>query len=195
MINKTAYTLDKMVSMTHMRESGFNFILKELQQRKDPIILETGSSRVPDPRWGTFENNFKDDGMSTLIWDAFINNHGGSLYSVDIDPANIEYTRQYVNKETKLYCMDSIVFLWGKRIELDEKDLFVDLLYLDSMHDPIHHLKELCAIMPRLTSGSLIAVDDNYGKDNDRGIIIHEFMSSIGINLAHNGIQKVWILQ
>lgn len=189
------YTLEQMLSMTHMRESGFRYILNELRQRENPVILETGSSRVPDPRWGTFENNFKDDGMSTLIWDAFLIEHKGILHSVDIDQANIEYTKQFVNENTNLYCMDSIMFLWEKRVELDDKDLYVDLLYLDSLHDPLHHLKEICAIMPRLTSDSIIAVDDNYGKDNDRGLYIHQFMDNIGIDIAHNGVQKIWKLQ
>lgn len=189
------YTLEEMVSMTHLREQGFRYLIKELSSRDNPLILETGSSRVPDSRWGTFENNFKDDGMSTLIWDAFIQSHGGELHSVDIDPDNITYTKQYVSDMTTLYCMDSLNFLWTKRVELDEQDLYVDLLYLDSLHDPVYHLKELCAIIPRLTSDSIVAVDDNYGKDNDRGIIIHEFMNNIGINIAFNGVQKIWKLK
>jgi len=188
------YSLEQMLSMTYMREQGFRFIISELTTRENPIILETGSSRVPDPRWGTFENNFKDDGMSTLIWDAYIQQHGGELYSVDIDPSNIDYTQKYVGRNTKLYCMDSLRFLWEKRVELDEQDLYVDLLYLDSLHDPVHHLKELCAIMPRLSQGTLVAVDDNYGKADDRATLIHEFMNSIGIDIAHSGVQKIWKL-
>jgi len=188
------FSLEQMLSMTYMREQGFRFIISELTTRENPIILETGSSRIPDPRWGTFENNFKDDGMSTLIWDAYIQQHGGELYSVDINPSNIDYTQKYVGSTTKLYCMDSLRFLWEKRVELDEQDLYVDLLYLDSLHDPVHHLKELCAIMPRLSQGTLVAVDDNYGKADDRATLIHEFMNSIGIDIAHSGVQKIWKL-
>ena len=186
-------TLDEMIRMTADRSSGFKLITDHLRNTENPIILETGSARVPDPRWGTVENNFKDDGMSTLIWDAFIREHEGEVHSVDIDPKNIEFAKQYV-KKAQLYCMDSIKFLWERKKELEERDLYVDMLYLDSLHDPLHHLKELCTIMPRLTEGSLIVVDDNYGKADDRGTLIHQLMDNLEIPLVHYSVQKVWQL-
>jgi hypothetical protein len=186
-------TLEQMINMTGQRMSGFKLITDYLKTAENPIILETGSARVPDPRWGTVENNFKDDGMSTLIWDAFINEYDGEVHSVDIDPLNIEFANQYVTK-AQLYCMDSIKFLWERNKELEKRGLYVDMLYLDSLHDPLHHLKELCTIMPRLSEGSLIVVDDNYGKPDDRGTLIHQLMDNLEIQLVHNGVQKVWIL-
>lgn len=182
-----------MISMTNQRMDGFRLIVDHLKTTENPIILETGSARVPDPRWGTVENNFKDDGMSTLIWDAFIQEHEGEVHSVDIDPKNIEFAKQYVNK-TQLYCMDSIKFLWDRKKELEQRELYVDMLYLDSLHDPLHHLKELCTIMPRLTEGSLIVVDDNYGKPDDRGTLIHQLMDNLEIPLVYYGVHKIWQL-
>ena len=188
---KTTMSLDEMINLTNARMTGFKVIIDHLKTKNNPIILETGMSRVPNTSWGTFLNNFKDDGMSTLIWDQFVTEYFGEIHSVDIDPMNIEYTKQFVNN-ANLYCMDSVEFLWIKKSELEKQQKYVDLLYLDSLDDPVHHLKELCTIMPRITKGTLVVVDDNYGRPNDRGVIITDLMNSFGVELIHNGIQKVW---
>lgn len=187
-------TLEQMVSLTYNRQSGFRVILNELRQIENPILFETGSARLPDPRWGTFENNFKDDGMSTLIWDAFINEHGGESYTVDIDRAAIDYVSTYVSHKAQLACQDSLSYIRSKTIEFRKLNKKVNFVYFDSFPSALYHLQELCAIMPILADNAIIAVDDNYGKPDDRGTLIHEFMNNIKVPIIHNGIQKVWKL-
>lgn len=187
-------TLEQMLSMTYNRQTGFRLIIEKLRSIEHPILLETGSARLPDPRWGTFENNFKDDGMSTLIWDAFVNEHSGESYTVDIDKAAIDYVSTYVSDKAILTCKDSITFIWEKTKEFKENNKKVNLVYFDSFPSALYHLQELCAVMPILADNALIAVDDNYGKLDDRGTLIHEFMNNLKIPLLHNGIQKIWQL-
>ena len=189
-------TLTEMISLTYRRQPGFEYIIEYLKTIDNPLILETGMVRDHSscPWEVTLESSFKDEGMSTLIFDQYINEYNGEFHSVDIEQINVDYIKKFVSDETVLHCGDSIGFLWDVKIELEKTNRFVDLLYLDSFEDPRHHLKELCVIVPRLRSGALIAVDDNYGNITDRGVLIHEMMDSIGIPLAHNGIQKIWKL-
>jgi hypothetical protein len=60
-----------------------------------------------------------------------------------------------------------------------------------------HHIKELACIVSRMKTGSLVAVDDNYKENGVRvgkGVYVHEFMTSIGATLIHDGVQCVWKL-
>lgn len=187
-------TLEQMLSMTYNRQAGFRIIINELRKIENPILFETGSARLPDPRWGTFENNFKDDGMSTLIWDAFVSDHGGESYTVDIDKSAIDYVKQFVSAHANVVCQDSLSFIWEKVKLFRQENKKVNFIYFDSYPSALYHLQELCAIMPILADGAIIAVDDNYGKPDDRGTLIHEFMNNLKVPIMHNGIQKIWKL-
>lgn len=189
-------TLLEMISLTDKRQPGFEYMIDYLRSIDDPLIIETGMVRDHSGcEWEvTVESSFRDDGMSTLIFDQYINEYNGEFHSVDIEQINVDYTKRLISNETVLHCGDSIGFLWDLKIELEKVNRSIDLLYLDSFENPVHHLKELCVIIPRLKPGALIAVDDNYGNSNDRGLLIHEMMDGIGIPLVHNGIQKIWKL-
>jgi hypothetical protein len=113
-------------------------------------------------------------------------------------------------------CSDSIAYL-AQLVRAG--DLSIDLLYLDSYDldwaDPhpaaLHHLQELCAIMPLLASGTLIMVDDtartqamvtlkagswvlhDFGLSG-KGVYVADYFSKIGCVPAIEGYQYGWIV-
>ncbi len=163
--------------------------LEKLNKEKY-FILETGMARQ--------ENNYSGDGQSTILFDEYINYKDGVLYSVDIDQHAVDYSFNKVSKKTKLFCEDSVKFLYN----LNNVDNLpkIDLLYLDSYdlnwNNPhpsaMHHVKELLSIIPKLSSNCLLVVDDNQ-KDLGKGKYISEFMKDIGINYYFNEYQTGWI--
>lgn len=159
------------------RGDNFQFIFEYLEKISNPVILETGVMRSDHG-----DMAFGDDGCSSFLFDQFINVHGGSFTSVDINEKNCSHARSKVSKKSNIICSDSIPFLWGYK----EK---VDMVYLDSfdldtknpMPSQIHHLKELCAIMKNLQPHTLIVIDDHINKDSmAKGYLIKEFMAQIG---------------
>lgn len=196
-------TLEEMLSKTAAREPSFRLMLDHLSKIENPLIVETGCARPGDQPWSTLENSFKDDGMSTCIFDAFINDHGGEFHSVDLTAKHVEYSQALVSEKTKIHCDDSIHFLWQLNKQLSESDRYIDLIYMDSydyiVENPgpsmAHHIKELAVVISRLHSGSLIAVDDNYGTEDDpkgKGVYIKEIMRAMEIPQLYNGTQCVW---
>lgn len=196
-------TLEQMISMTNQRRESFQIMVDHLKSCKEPLIIETGCLRPPHPQWGSLEVSFKDEGCSTYIFDRFINDHGGELHSIDINPDHVKYAQEHVSDLAQVHCSDSIEFLWSARKNLEEQDYFIDLLYLDSLDfddqtyytSPIHHLKELTAIISRMKSGSMLAVDDNYwdgGTLKGKGVFVIDFMKGIGIEPLHQGLQYIW---
>jgi hypothetical protein len=196
------WTIDDMLIQTNQRKDSFELMLNHLKNQSNPLIIETGCARSIH---GSLEMGFYGDGNSTLIFDKFISEHGGELFTVDKDPIHLLHTKRMTGPQSTLVCQDSVKFLWDMQAKLAAQDQFVDLLYLDSYdldpknHHPsaLHHLKELLAIRTRLKSGSMIAVDDNLGTPHNRqgkGAYIEEFMQNIGIPLKYDGYQLIWVL-
>jgi len=178
-------------------------MIDHLKTIEDPLIVETGCIRPGDQPWSTIENSFKDDGMSTCIFDQYINDYNGELYSVDLTPEHVEYARSMVSEKTQITCDDSVHFLWEANKQLTENNQYIDLLYMDSYdwipgREPecmAHHIKELACIVTRIKPGGLVAVDDNYKRDGvqvGKGVYVIEFMESIGAEMIHDGVQCVW---
>ena len=197
------YTLEQMISMTNLRQPSFQIMIDHLKTIDDPLIIETGCIRPGDQPWSTIENSFKDDGMSTCIFDQYINNYNGELYSIDLTPEHVKYAQSMVSKKSQIICDDSIHFLWEANKQLTKNTQFIDLLYMDSYdwipgREPecmAHHIKELACIVTRIKSGGLVAVDDNYKRDGvqvGKGVYVIEFMESIGAEMIHDGVQCVW---
>jgi len=174
------------------RSDSFQKIFKYLSDKKNPVIVETGTYRE--------EDNYEGDGCSTLLFDSFIDYHGGSVYSVDIDPEACELARENTFF-TEVVESDSVEFLGS----LEGK---VDLLYLDSYNiddwnndwaPAAHHLKELFAAKNCIKEGTLIVVDDNItapnGKRLGKGRLIYELMESLGIEPYFDDYQVGWIWQ
>lgn len=186
------------------RASSFEIIFELLDQKEEKnfLIVETGCMRADHGQLA-----FGDDGASTYIFDDFINYYDGQVISVDINPDNVAHAQKMVSDKTKVYCSDSVDFLW--KIPKEKK---IDLLYLDSydfepdnpIPSQLHHVKELCAVMKNLEKGSIVLVDDNantpefewftkIAKGGKAGFV-KNFMENIGAELLIDGYQIVWKL-
>ena len=176
-----------------LRETGFTRIFEYLRRIKDPVIVETGTVRE--------DYNFEGDGCSTILFDRYVDTQGGTLLTVDIDPAACKNART-VTTHAEVIEADSVEFL-------STLEGHVDLLYLDSFNiynwlddweASGHHLKELFAAKNVIKEGTLIVVDDNlYMKNADtnkkfgKGRMIQELMKSIGIPPYIDGYHMGWI--
>jgi hypothetical protein len=149
----------------HLNYLTFKELFKQMDGRRDLMILETGIASA-----GT---------QSTYLFNEYVRKYGGRFWSVD---TNINLVKQHqcnMCPATTLICDDSVNFLqnWAN-IHKDDK---VDVVYLDSYDldwyepDPsaAHGLKEYKAILPVLRTGSLLLIDDTpstpYWMD-DRGL-------------------------
>lgn len=196
-------TLEEMLQKTGKRQPSFQIMIDHLRSIEEPLIIETGCARPPHPQWGNEDVSFKDEGFSTRLFDAYVNQYGGEFHSVDLTPEHVAYSQSIVSERSQIHCDDSVHFLWEANTQLAESETFIDLLYLDSYDyeeatpylSPAHHLKELTSIIGRLRSGSMIAVDDNFGKKGNRkgkGMFVEEFLESIGKPLIYDGYQLIW---
>lgn len=172
------------------RATGFEKIFNFLSYIKSPVIVETGTYRE--------ENNYEGDGCSTLLFDTFVDYHGGAVLSVDIDPEACELAQENT-LFTEVHEADSVEFLGT----LEGK---IDLLYLDSYNitdwnndwaPAAHHLKELFAAKNCIKDGTLIVVDDNIktpkGQRLGKGRLIYELMESLDIQPFLDDYQVGWV--
>ena len=171
-----------------------------LETKKDPIIiLETGCLRKID--------SFMGDGQSTLIFDKYVQhrNDGSKVFSVDINPANVDICKSVVSERVHVEVEDSVRFISKMDRYLDKKEK-ISLLYLDSFdvnwlypfESSAHHLKELTAAIPYINKDTLLVVDDapiamqGYRDEKNnfkliknasiggKGYLIHEYAQSVG---------------
>jgi predicted O-methyltransferase YrrM len=193
--------LTDLVNKTTKRAPSFALMINHVMPIHEPLIVETGCARQ--------ENNFEGDGMSTTIFDTFIDYHGGEFYSVDINPDNARFAAANA-KKANITCSDSVKFLHQQSKIWSSQNRKIDLLYLDSfdldlnnLHpSSLHHIFELTAIMPCLREGTMICVDDNpecvdeNGNpiDAGKGLYIKQFMDLIGKERIYTGYQWVWKL-
>lgn len=199
------FSLSQMISMTNKRQVSFQIMIDHLKNLDYPLIVETGCIRPGDQPWSTLETSFADDGMSTCIFDKFINDYDGEFHSVDLSELHVRHAQSLISDKSEVHCRDSVEFLWELNKVLENENRSIDLLYLDS-YDWIkgkepecmaHHIKELAAIINKISPNGLVAVDDNYGNSLNRsgkGVYVHEFMRSIGAPLIYDGIQCIWKL-
>lgn len=181
----------KYAGMLANRAKTFRKIFEILEQRNKDfyLIVETGCVRT--------KNNFVGDGMSTVLFDEFVNFYSGLVLSVDINEKHCKFARSLVSKKTEIFCDDSVKFLWGL-----EPTTSIDLLYLDSFDintsDPhpsmLHHMKEFCAAVRKLNKGTLIVVDDYFNEKSGKGVYIADFMKNLGYERFINDYQIGWVL-
>lgn len=183
------------------RGPGFDYMMQYLSKIEYPIIVETGCARVMD--------NYGGDGQSSLIFDNHINEYAGEFYTVDISQESVAFCRDMmVCPNTTVTLENSLSYLRTLNRGFLSEDKKIDLLYLDSMDAPRddpatlynsakHHLFELMTILPSLNYGALIVVDDNWvnpdGTLNGKGLLILDYMQSIGIPLVFAAYQLFWI--
>ena len=184
------------------------FEILEAMDKSGYTILETGCART--------EGNWYGDGQSTLLFDRFVNHRGGTVRTVDISQEACTWLRGNVSGKVTVTCSDSVAYL--RELILSD-ELNIDLLYLDSYdldwRNPhpaaLHHLHELCAVMPLLASGTLVMVDDTAtcqarvrlkGQDlvlhdfgvTGKGAYVADFFSKIGCAPVIEGYQHGWIM-
>ena len=118
--------------------------------RKDLAILETGSIR------NEAELYHQNDGWSTLTFALHVNDHGGSLTSVDLDIAAADrvLTRHGLRDTVNLVQQHSIEFLAG---EVGAGARY-DVILLDSENDADLILNEY--LLAKNLGAGLILVDD-----------------------------------
>ena len=160
-------------------------------------IIETGTTRRDHGHL-----SFGDDGASTYIFDQFINFYNGELLSVDINKDNVNYANSVTSDKTRVFCEDSVKFLWGL-----PKNQNIDLLYLDSFDiekqnphpSQLHHIKELCSVIDKLKSETIIIVDDHdaffTGGKIGKGTYVKGFMKDIGADIIFENYQIGFKLQ
>lgn len=187
-----------MLDKTCQRQPSFELMIDHLKNIDNPLIIETGCARDA-------KNGFDGDGYSTLIFDRYINDYNGELRTVDNNPGSVQWGKSQVSNKTQFTCTDSVRYLRQLNTELTQSGRYVDLLYLDSYDldhgnphpSSLHHIKELTVIFSRLRSGTMVAVDDNFGNKNNRmgkGQYVEDFMSNIDVPLFYDGYQLLWIL-
>lgn len=170
----------------------FKQIFEYLNEIDDPLVVETGISRIV--------NNYCGDGNSTLIFDEYLNffKKSGKLITIDIDKSKCDYTAPLLSERSTVICSDSVVALHG--LSIDYTFPKIDFLYLDSYDvdwdnphpSALHHFKELLAVFSKLKPGTLIVVDDH---DNGRGKgkYIAEYMNNINKIPYFDEYQIGWI--
>lgn len=174
------------------RARGFEKIFAYLDETTNPTIIETGTYRE--------ENNFTGDGCSTLLFDNYVNDRGGSVISIDIDPKACALASANTSNLTEVVESDSVEFLGTLRGN-------ATLLYLDSYNiqnwqddwaPAAHHLKELFAAKDIIQHDTLIVIDDNIkheGKRLGKGRLVYELMESLGIEPFLDDYQVGWVWQ
>lgn len=182
----------QLIDRTEKRKPSFQIMIDHVSKKTKPLIIETGCVRSI--------NNFGGDGMSTVIFDTFIEEHGdGEYYSVDINQSNVDIA-QKMTKHVKITCCDSVKFLHDMNKKLIKENKSIDLLYLDSFdyHEGIkhqsslHHIKELISIWPSCFEGTMISIDDNFEDGTGKGHYAKEFFKDIGIDQIFDGYQMIW---
>ncbi len=135
------------------RHRGFDVLLRELRSRAPRAkVIETGCTRQ--------EEDWSGAGMGTLLLGAFLSHTGGSLVSVDINPAACALARRLTHD------MPAVSVVEGDSVKyLTERTEPADLIYCDSLDADLpetagHGLNEAKAAARLLGAKGLIAFDD-----------------------------------
>ena len=192
----------------HINYTSFRSAFQEISKMKNPIIIETGSSR-----WGV---------NSTILFDAYIRKYGGRFWSVDIHKPTIDMLSGYVCPATTMVCNDSVSFLtdWVREHPGEQ----ANFVYLDSWDvdwrapEPAekHGLSEFHAIKPALKSGSVLLIDDTpstpywtdsrddnysylsevYARNGElpgkRRLVVNELKEDASFQKLHHWYQVMW---
>jgi hypothetical protein len=193
------------------REASFRMVFEYLSKLQRPVcIVETGCIR----NFGTFAG----EGQSTTLFDKFSELIPHTIvHSVDINPKATELCKSLVSSRIQVHTSDSVTFLRNQCSDLIKPFKTIDLLYLDSYdvdienpHDSaLHHMKELLAAAPMVTSKTLILVDDSpttasFFIDGHLKLVgsqriggkakyISNYMESIGAKTLYHGYQAAWL--
>jgi hypothetical protein len=175
-----------------LRADGFSTLFRSLRQASaQPLILETGTMRIP--------GNWKGDGQSTFMFDTLVRTTGGLFFSIDVTLESLETARRACSSATNLLFGDSVATLHQLSALIRRP---ADLLYLDSydldpqdpMPSAIHHAMELMAVNTLIGPGTLVCVDD-YCVDSQvggKGLLLDPYFSRIRAEVLYSGYQRIW---
>jgi hypothetical protein len=134
--------------------------LNNFSKKENLIFLETGRIRNPD--WKTSDGNSTD----------FFSNQPciKKCYSIDNDSENFSgfsTTEEYCRHILTNHQLSKIIFLNGNSVDIIKKiNEKIDVVLLDSLNDSDLIFNEFINIIEKISSESLIIVDDV----NDKGI-------------------------
>lgn len=183
-----------LVEGLYQRANGFNLIFAYLEslELSEYHIVETGTLRNP--------GNWKD-GQSAQLFTEFVDHHGGSVRSVDIDPAAVATANQTIqSSKFESTCMDSVTWL-AIQPDLDQVDLFYldswDVKWNDDHESANHHLMEFKMIEPYLKPGAMVVIDDNsrFATNKQRtgkGHYIADYLLAQGIVPVYDEYQIIY---
>jgi hypothetical protein len=136
----------------HVNYLTFRELFRNMEDLKDPIILESGIASA-----GT---------NSTYLFNEYVRKYGGQFWSVDINKNLVETHQGNMCPSTKLVHDDSVSFFneWVKTYPGKK----ADVIYLDSYdldwynpHPSAEHgLKEYQALLPAYQKYTLLLIDD-----------------------------------
>lgn len=224
------YAVPKMDAGKISRSKTFRKAFEHLDKFKDPIIVETGCVHGPDkdsrglreadlvelPKrdipWPWTDSLMGDlcwagHGCSTLLFDKYVSLNGGHVYSVDINPDRVKRARTLITPlVTEIHIGDSVEFL-RNLTKTNAKS--PHLVYLDSFdiewnmqtESQVHHFNELQAIFPKLTTDTLVLVDDSpciqdasgRHRISGKGGLIAEYANELQVPLAFSKYQTAWL--
>lgn len=172
------------------RYPTFCFLFELLKERNAQVIVETGTAREGSA-W------CEGDGCSTLLFAEWVKRNGGTFYSVDIDKRALRKAKRAIGptmNAVHLIHNDSVDFL----ANFNHK---IDCLYLDSFDfdcsnpkpSQEHHLKEIQAAYPFLTSKSVVMIDDCALPHGGKGLLVIQFLEDRGWKIIANGYQVILI--
>ena len=178
----------------YCRARGFDIMFEHLLGQTAPYhIIETGTMRKP--------GNWKD-GCSAQLFTEFVDAHGGTVRSVDIDPAACQTTAAAIaSTNFSVSCSDSVGWL-QQQTDLEQVTLFYldsyDVKWDDDVPSARHHLREFQTIEPYLTPGTMVAVDDNARRAHDgsrtgKGRMIVEYLETQNIVPVFDEYQIIYI--
>jgi hypothetical protein len=171
----------------------------------DLVLQRTGALRTLVETGCVREKNDYSAGYSTVVFGEFLMRHGGRLYSVDVNPRNVEICRKLTRRYAALITVlvaDSIAFLreWPR----SHPGTPIDLLYLDSFDYPLapedgspepsqqHCLGELEAALPSLSERAVVLIDDADLPGGGKPALARRRLSQLGWRCVLDGYQTLW---
>ena len=150
----------------------FYYINKKLDEIKNPIIVELGVA---------------DTALSTKNFLNYVDKNGGKLYSIDIQ----DFSKIINNKDFENINSTKWNFLQSNDLDLDKilKNFpsivdGIDVLYVDSLHDPTHIEKTLIKWFKYVNKFGYIFFDDTESR-------VYREQKSLFISISNDGMDDV----
>jgi predicted O-methyltransferase YrrM len=148
-------------------------------------IAETGTARHP--------GNWRFDGQSTVVFGAFAQRYGGTVWTCDVAPSHVAVARELTARfapHVEHAVADSVDFL--RRFPGP-----IDLLYLDALDFDVdapaaaqaHALREAEAALHALHEDSLVLIDDCSLPEGGKGRRAIPFLLDRGWRVVRTGYQ------